>query len=601
MITQNIKIGKHTFLCRLFNNAELEYVVKKQYSMLRNVNIVSGIAEDKSIYIFEKEILDSIIENPNNRNIIYPINDSKERFSTDILDFTDLTNIKSYDFYQVQNTDNNISIVNKNIKCDKLEIYHPLTKVNNNDLIVCITTYIDDLTVYLFCGLYESCKNNSKEVINIYNDSYSEYIEIFIPNLNDLFSNNTYFIDDLNTCNIGKYNDSKIDIFKSDLIYEYNGNSLISTYLFSVPYMFYSDKNFINNKVYLPDLNNYSYGMSFPINVLLYPFNINDSSIIVSSEYLPNSESFVDSPKLLLSANLEFNDIGKLSVKGNFIIGDNETDDIKTLYALYNNVNLADYDNIYYEDKLEYEESGDDVEKTQLGYKQYQLMYTLVLASDPEFKNIIYKTPQKEYTRGGSLSNELMNAYYDIPIFNSWDKFPELLVCKIIFTDRYLGLRLESNFVVITKEYYKYLVLEDNTDNINSVKYKINLNEMSEKVNFYKNIVCTVKPEIKRTEITTSNNTKIIYKPIFYKVQNLQNIEIYTGVTQNIGINLANYMSKVKTFFLNIDGKSFIETARNDMYVIFNVQANLLSSQSGKYFVSNEENEFISSGNYILI
>ena len=52
---------------------------------------------------------------------------------------------------------------------------------------------------------------------------------------------------------------------------------------------------------------------------------------------------------------------------------------------------------------------------------------------------------------------------------------------------------------------------------------------------------------------------------------------------------------------MNIDGQQFIESARNEIYVIFKIQANRLTAISGTYHISNQDNEYISSGNYTLI
>ena len=103
------------------------------------------------------------------------------------------------------------------------------------------------------------------------------------------------------------------------------------------------------------------------------------------------------------------------------------------------------------------------------------------------------------------------------------------------------------------------------------------------------------------TQNISSGNVKVIYKPVFYKVQDLQNIQIRKGVTQNIGVNLNNYLSKVNTFYMNIDGQQFIESARNEIYVIFKVQGNKITNVMGSYHISNQDNEYISSGNYQVI
>jgi hypothetical protein len=60
-------------------------------------------------------------------------------------------------------------------------------------------------------------------------------------------------------------------------------------------------------------------------------------------------------------------------------------------------------------------------------------------------------------------------------------------------------------------------------------------------------------------------------------------------------------MTKVDSFVLTIDGNRFIEAGRNDMYVIFPVQANLIYNKSGVYHIANQDNEYISSGSWSVI
>ena len=65
---------------------------------------------------------------------------------------------------------------------------------------------------------------------------------------------------------------------------------------------------------------------------------------------------------------------------------------------------------------------------------------------------------------------------FEIPIFNSWDQLPEVLVARTIFADRYLGIRMLSNFVLITKEWYKYLVTYTGQKEI----YRLNIEDMAD-------------------------------------------------------------------------------------------------------------------------
>ena len=87
---------------------------------------------------------------------------------------------------------------------------------------------------------------------------------------------------------------------------------------------------------------------------------------------------------------------------------------------------------------------------------------------------------------------------------------------------------------------------------------------------------------------------------MFYRVSDLQNIQIRARVKQKIGVNLGQFMTKVETFKMSIDGKEYVEYARNDVYVIFEILASQLSSASGTYDIVNQDDEYISSGAYTV-
>ena len=52
---------------------------------------------------------------------------------------------------------------------------------------------------------------------------------------------------------------------------------------------------------------------------------------------------------------------------------------------------------------------------------------------------------------------------------------------------------------------------------------------------------------------------------------------------------------------MHIEGMQLVEHARNDAYVIFKIVTNKFENQSGTYHISNQDNEYISSGNWTLI
>ena len=59
-------------------------------------------------------------------------------------------------------------------------------------------------------------------------------------------------------------------------------------------------------------------------------------------------------------------------------------------------------------------------------------------------------------------------------------------------------------------------------------------------------------------------------------------------------------MTKVEVFKLIIDNMEISEYGRNDIYVIFEVNSGELENLAGTYSIVNNNDEYISSGEYIV-
>lgn len=635
MIRQHINVGSYTYICDLYKYGELNNI-SKEFVMLRNIAVYNTIFFDNDIFFVDKDFITTNEQNKTVYDCIFPIPNEIERFTTNIGKYLQLGNTSPYLLY-----DENLE--EKRIKCDTLRIYFPSIKKRNNDIIVHVNNIINGTNITYYCQPYNKGKINSETEINYSNNVYSEFIDIYIPNIEDLISDNTYFEENTMSCAVGesgktvetksskrtynpetgnfedyvkvetKYINSKI-ISNSGLVRTENNKTYCSTSLFTVPFKLENDI-----KVYLPkDLSiqiNYD---AHPVNVLLYPFKTLEADEFIVSDYLrPNSDVFVKAPSISYSGKLVFNDDGKLVFKAEFLSEGKQltNEEFINQYALINNVTpipnsdyeFEGYDGIYYSDLYEYEDSGDildaeqdilDIERKQ--YKQYQCVYLLQISTDLSFKNNVFISKQSH--KDGNLSNKVFRTKeYEIPLFNKWEKKPELLVCRALFMDRYTGYMCFSNACIITDEYYKYLVNYDNTKKLlNKINF-IKTDGMEYK--FINNIQCVVKKNT-NNDTTVSNvnvSPSIVYKPIFYKVQDLQDIKLQLGVTQNVGINLNNYLTKVETFYMNIEGMQLVEHARNEAYVIFKIVTNKFQNKSGTYHISNQDNEYISSGNWTLI
>lgn len=636
MIRQHINVGSYPYICDLYKYGELNNI-SKEFVMLRNIAVYNTIFFDNDIFFVDKDFITKNEQNKNVYDCIFPIPNEIERFTTNIGKYLQLGNTSPYLLY-----DETLE-VEKRIKCDTLRIYFPSVKKRNNDIIIHVNNIINGTNITYYCQPYNKGKVNSENEINYNNNIYSEYIDIYIPNIEDLINDDTYFEENTMSCAVGEigktiekksvkktynpetektedyvmieteYINSKI--INSGLVKTKNNKTYCSTSLFTVPFKLENDV-----KVYLPkDLSiqiNYD---AYPINVLLYSFKTIDVDEFIVSDYLrPNSDVFVKAPSISYSGNLIFNNDGKLVFNAEFLSEGKQLTDNEFIkqYALINNVTpitnsestFEGYDGIYYSDLYEYEDSGDilDTEQDILDikqlkqYKQYQCVYLLQISTDLSFKNNVFISKQSH--KDGNLSNEVFRTKeYEIPLFNKWEKKPELLVCRALFMDRYTGYMCFSNSCIITDEHYKYLVNYDNTKKLlNKINF-IKTDDMEYK--FINNIQCVVKKNT-NTDTHVSNvnvSPSIVYKPIFYKVQDLQDIKLQLGVTQNVGINLNNYLTKVETFYMNIEGMQLVEHARNDAYVIFKIVTNKFKNKSGTYHISNQDNEYISSGNWTLI
>ena len=121
------------------------------------------------------------------------------------------------------------------------------------------------------------------------------------------------------------------------------------------------------------------------------------------------------------------------------------------------------------------------------------------------------------------------------------------------------------------------------------------------KVNFINTIKCVVNKVSDEINVNKVNyNQKVILKPLFYKAKDLQNITLRPNIVQNIGINLSDYLSKVETFKIIIENIEYVEIARNNIFVIFEINSNNLIDQSGTYNLIDDSGNYISSGNWTI-
>jgi len=406
--------------------------------------------------------------------------------------------------------------------------------------------------------------------------------------------------------------------------------------------------------------NNY---LTYPVNITIYPYEktlLNDK-FILDEQYGKSSVTLMSDLKITLSSKMGFND-NKVSIITKFVFPDFikfESDEngssVKKAYEFYNNVyadNYDEYSDYLKETKLD--KYFKELEKTELtetdlyftrsyykrnytgfdentitnkNLKDYWLDmkkktmieeieenidskidflgFRVLIASDKDFKNIVFDNSVK------ISFNDLDDfAFHLNNIFDSWDEVHKgLYVAKVIFIDRFLGTQIISNTVLLTNEWIKYMIDSfdyritafDNKDidnfDINYI-YDDNMDYC-----FIDNIKCVVEKTNDNTDIVdvkSSNEPRLLYKPIFYKTNELQNLRIRKNIKQKVGINLAEFMTKVETFKLLLNGNEYVESGRNDVYVIFNIKGDGFTTSNGIYDIIDQDDEYISSGNYSI-
>ena len=235
------------------------------------------------------------------------------------------------------------------------------------------------------------------------------------------------------------------------------------------------------------------------------------------------------------------------------------------------------------------------------------LGFKVEISSNNKFTNIIYdKNVRINFADIDDFSFNING------IFTAYQQFPEQLCARVIFYDKILGISIVSNPIIISNDWRNYLI---NSELIYRMKVmsKINYNKgnnddmkiielNNDNINFINNVKCIISKSENSNNVSINGNAnqKIIFKPIFYKVKELQNIKLRRGITQNIGINLGNYMTKIETFKLTIEDTEYTEIGRNDVYVIFAIKAGELINESGYYNIINQDGEYISSGNWSI-
>lgn len=153
-------------------------------------------------------------------------------------------------------------------------------------------------------------------------------------------------------------------------------------------------------------------------------------------------------------------------------------------------------------------------------------------------------------------------------------------------------LYIISNSIPLTQELHKYLIVDEN---------KIDLNTVN--MNHYNiNAINKIENNVVKVDGVNDAKSNIIHS-VFFRTKDAQDLLIHPLVTENICINLDQYKSKVDSFILKIEDFNFNQIGSTSSGIIFKVIGGKISTQktSGIYYVLNQDSELVTSGKYISV
>ena len=485
MQRHKIIIGNQAYIVDKLDNLTQ---IKKQFIMLRKYDYEDQLTFDTDIFVIEKTIYDKWKDDKFTLAFPNTYFDSSSvknvtNFSSSINNFNNSFSYNDNDYCPIYGDDKELA----HILCDTIRIYHPHTKINNN-LIIYIDTRINNIHFHLYCATIDNLATYSETEFTVDNIYYSEYVDVIIPNIEQLF-NNTFYDDSLN--NIIGYDDTHhlpMNLFKTKFIIIQEDNNFYKQYL--------EDKkdNIIDSSYF-----------SSNINVTLFPYSHVDdfTNLYLSDEsYSANTVTFSNNIKFAIKASFVLDELP--IIKCQFTLPENSIyDNIIDAYQYYNNVTLEEYKGIFYEDSDDADDDEAELYGDEDGKEMKMCGFQIQIATDTSFRNIIYDETNWDF-EFDDFSFQLNG------IFDNWNQYPDILICRAKFIDRYLGSVIYSNNVMITKDHYKYLLSNGRIKNIIDVEnnvYNIDI-IFNEGIN---KIVINGKTYRKDSSFTIIPGTKITY------------------------------------------------------------------------------------------
>ena len=608
MKSNTIIINGDKYLVEMIDS---DIISTKQYVAFRNTDVINDMTVDTDIYLAPMDRDIPKIWPSTNTTGIPLMSKNSDAFSESIkheyyasdqersIPEHDST-WHGYSFSRLLDEDLYI----KNVKTIKLRIWHPTTDLNR-DMILYVDSWVNSLHIHWYCDIIQHEDKHTGKERRLNQDIYNEYFEIEIPDFRDVLYGSTY-IEEPSLIFRNEYSKNKIKYAEDEQdaraihkdtdykVYEEleepeDGCIQLADMNLLLHYWKYHKKDdgtemkeYVKNPHSIPEM--------ISLNVTLYPWkSISDNGIFTINKYAkPASCYFVDDFKMSIKASFEFIN-GTISVVGRFCYPES----FSSIESAWQRIYSTDFSK--YKSLSEKAKDYEDLKEI-LGDSLEMVKYTCIVSSDYLSKNIIHEEI--------SYSDRVDDFLFPMKdLFSKWSQVPDNVYVRLIMEDRAIGKNCSSPTVLFTKDKLKYTINEQQYTRLSIKKKETDIDDMNkENFNFISNINCRIvksnddKQQIQKNSV----QPRIIYKPIFFKVQDLQNIVLRSNMSQNIGISLSSYVNKVDEFILSIGENKWHESSRTSSFVIFNVNSKLIKEATGKYDILTSDNEYLSTGNYTI-
>lgn len=608
MKSNTIIINGDKYLVEMIDS---DIISTKQYVAFRNTDVINDMTVDTDIYLAPMDRDIPEIWPSTNTTGIPLMSTNSDAFSESIKNEYDnpipersipeyYSAYRRYSFSILLDEDLYI----KNVKTIKLRIWHPTTDLNRF-MILYVDSWVNSLHIHWYCDIIQREDKHTGKERRLNQDIYNEYFEVEIPDFRDVLYGSTY-IEEPSLIFRNEYSKNKIKYAEDEQysraihkdtdykVYEELEEpedgciQLADMNLLLHYWKYHKEDDGTEMKEYVE--NPYSIPEMISLNVTLYPWkSISDNGIFTIDKYAkPASCYFVDDFKMSIKASFEFIN-GTISVVGRFCYPES----FSSIESAWQRIYSTDFSK--YKALSERAKDYEDLKEI-LGDSLEMVKYTCIVSSDYLSKNIIHEEI--------SYSDRVDDFLFPMKdLFSKWSQVPDNVYVRLIMEDRAIGKNCSSPTVLFTKDKLKYTINEQQYTRLSIKKKETDIDDMNkENFNFISNMNCRIVKSNDDNQQIQKNSVqpRIIYKPIFFKVQDLQNIVLRSNMSQNIGISLSSYVNKVDEFILSIGENKWHESSRTSSFVIFNVNSKLIKEAIGKYDILTSDNEYLSTGNYTI-